>query len=206
MKLVKVLHHTATATALSVALVATGLSSAAAQGTEKFVITKMAERKMAALPDGELYWHVESFASVDEAEKAATETSLAGVFGDDAWLFTLADRSAPGLGGTPRAKIGPVARIDASEYIFRINNAVAPAGAKSSIHSHPGTEAFFVLSGQLTQHTPFGQHVVNAGGTLPGVPDQTMQVESTGDEDLQQLIMFVVDASRPFSEKHDHLN
>ncbi len=110
------------------------------------------------------------------------------------------------MGGTPVAQIGPVPRFDAPVYLLRINNAVAPVGAKTSIHSHPGPEAFLILSGQLTQHTPYGMHVLNAGATMPGVPDQTMEVHSTGDEELRELIMFVVDPSRPFSEKKDHLH
>lgn len=91
-------------------------------------------------------------------------------------------------------------RFDAPEFLLRINSATAAAGAKSSIHSHPGPEAFLILSGQLTQHTPYGQHVLNAGGTMPGVPDQAMEVVSTGNEELRELVMFVVDPSRPFAE------
>lgn len=40
---------------------------------------------------------------------------------------------------------------------------------------------------------------------MPGVPDQAMEVVSTGDEELRELIMFVVDRSRPFAEDA-HLN
>ena len=79
-------------------------------------------------------------------------------------------------------------------------SSTAPVGAKTSIHTHPGPEAFLILSGQLTQRTPYGRHILNAGGTMPGVPDQAMEVISTGDEELRELIMFVVDPSRPFAE------
>lgn len=121
--------------------------------------------------------------------------------GDDkAWLFTLADRKAEAMGGTPVTSIGPVPRFDAPEYLLRINSATAPPGAKTSIHSHPGPEAFLILSGQLTQRTPSGQHVLNAGGTMAGVADQAMEVLSTGDEELRQLVMFIVDPTRPFAE------
>lgn len=176
-----------------------------AQSLGKFVVTKMAEMPVASLPDGELYWHVETFGSLDEAKAAAGAFSLAADFDNKAWLFSLADRDASGMGGTPVASIGPVPRFDAPEFLLRINSATAPVGAKTSIHSHPGPEAFLILSGQLTQRTPHGQHVLNAGGTMPGVPDQAMEVVSTGDEELRELIMFVVDPSRPFAEDR-HLN
>jgi len=109
------------------------------------------------------------------------------------------------MGGSPVASIGPVPRIDAVEFRLQINSAKAPAGAKASIHSHPGPEAFLILSGQLTQRTPYGQHVLNAGATMAGTPDQAMQVRSTGDEELRELIMFVVDPLRPFAS-HAELN
>lgn len=185
--------------ALSV-LIALATGPALAQSKGKFVVTKMTERQVEALPDGELYWHVENFDSLDAAKAAGGDFSLAGEFDDKAWLFTLADREAGGMGGAHVASIGPVPRIESDEFLLRINNAVAPVGAKTRVHTHPGPEAFLILSGQLTQHTPYGMHVLNAGGTMPGVPDQAMEVESTGDEELRELIMFVVDPSRPFSE------
>lgn len=181
-------------------LVAVTAAPALGQSLGEFAVTKMAEKTVSELPEGELYWHVETFASLDAAKAAGGEFSLATEFDDKAWPFTLADRKAGAMGGTPVTSIGPVPRFDAPEYLLRINSATAPVGAKTSIHSHPGPECFLILSGQLTQRTPYGQHVLNAGGTMPGVPDQAMEVLSTGDEELRELIMFVVDPTRPFSE------
>lgn len=194
------------AVALAMAGLVVAAVPAAAQSLGKFVVTKMAEMNVDVLPEGELYWHVENFGTIDDARAAAGDYSLTAEFDNKAWLFTLADRKAGGRGGTPVASIGPVPRIDSDGFLLRVNNAVAPVGAKTSIHSHPGPEAFLILSGQLTQHTPYGMHVLNAGATMPGVPDQMMEVHSTGDEELRELIMFVVDPSRPFSEKKDHLH
>ena len=186
---------------ISVAIGALATGSGFAQSKGKFIVTKMAEKNVSALPDGELYWHVENFGTIEEAEAAAGDFSLAAEFDDKAWLFTLADRKAEDMGGTPVASIGPVPRIDSDGFLLRINNATAPVGAKTTIHTHPGPEAFLVLSGQLTQHTPYGMHILNAGATMPGVPDQAMEIHSTGDEELRELIMFVVDPSRPFAEE-----
>ncbi len=169
------------------------------QSQGEFVVTKMAEKTVAELPENELYWHVENFSTLDAAMAAAGDYSLATEFDNKAWLFTLAGRIAPESDGTLITSIGPVPRFDATQYLLRINSGVAPPGAKSSIHSHPGPEAFLVLAGQLTQRTPHGHHVLNAGGTMPGVPDQPMEVISTGDEELRELIMFIVDPSRPFA-------
>jgi quercetin dioxygenase-like cupin family protein len=97
-------------------------------------------------------------------------------------------------------EVGPVPRISASEYLLRINNANAPAGTKTTVHTHPGAEAFYVLSGRLSQKTPQGTNTIEAGQFMPGrEPGITMEVSSTGTADLNALVMFVVDASKPFS-------
>jgi quercetin dioxygenase-like cupin family protein len=195
----RVLRSVRTAIAVA-ALAAVTAAPAVAQSLGKFVVTKMSEKSVTELPEGELYWHVETFGSLDEANAAAGDFSLTAEFDDKAWLFTLADRKAGGMGGTPFVSIGPVPRIDSTEFLLRINSATAPVGARTSIHTHPGPEALLILSGQATQHTPYGMHVLNAGATMPGVPDQAMEIVSTGDEELRELVMFVVDPSRPFSE------
>ncbi len=192
------------ATAPGAGIVVTAFSvvtpgAALAQSAGEFIVTKMAELSVPTLPEGDLYWHVETFGSLDEAKSAGGDFSLTAEFDNKAWLFTLADRQAESSGGTHAASIGPVARFDAPEYLLRINSATAPVGSKTSIHSHPGPEAFLILSGQLTQRTPYGQHVLNAGGTMPGVPGQPMEVISTGNEELRELVMFVVDPTQPFS-------
>ncbi len=189
--------QTAIALATSVAFAALAGAPAQADGG-KFNVSKMATKSVSQLPEGELYWHIENFPTLDAAKAAGGDYSLAAEYDDKAWLFTLADRKAAGMGGTPVASVGPVPRIDAVEFLLQINSGQAPVGAKTSIHSHPGPEAFLILSGQLTQRTPYGLHVLNAGATMAGTPDQAMEVSSTGNEDLSELIMFVVDPLRPF--------
>ena len=58
--------------------------------------------------------------------------------------------------------------IQASEYLLRINYASGQPGAKTRIHTHPGSEAFYVLSGQLGQKTPHGTSYANIGDFMPG--------------------------------------
>ena len=167
----------------------------------KFTVRVLADKTVAQLPEGELYWHVENFESMEEAKAAEGDYSIAGEYEDEAWLFTLSGSEAAEMGGTPVASIGPVPRIEAVEYLLRVNTGDAPVGAKTSVHSHPGPESFLVLSGQITQRTPHGENVISAGETLAGTPDQAMELHSTGEEDLRELIMFVVDPLRPFSSQ-----
>jgi quercetin dioxygenase-like cupin family protein len=191
---------------LSGAIIALAASAAlmaalpiAAVADAKFTVSPLAEMRVAELPPDPLYWHVRSFPSLEEAKAAAgSETpSLTAEFDDRAWLFTL--RSGTDTNAAEVVQIGPVPRVTADEYLLRINSAVAPPGTKTSVHSHPGSEAFYVLSGQVSQRTPSGTHVLDVGETMPGEPDVAMEVSSSGNEELRQLIMFVVDANRPFS-------
>ncbi|TIW23010.1 MAG: cupin domain-containing protein, partial [Mesorhizobium sp.] len=68
------------------------------------------------------------------------------------------------------------------------------------IHTHPGPEAFYVLSGKLGQKTPHGVAYAEAGMTMVGHgADTPMEVFNAGTIDLEEFAIFVVDANRKFS-------
>jgi uncharacterized RmlC-like cupin family protein len=84
--------------------------------------------------------------------------------------------------------------------LLRINTGSGPPGAKTAVHTHPGAETFYVLTGRLGQRTPHGVGEVEAGHSMPGHgPGMPMEVFSSGTSELLALVMFVVDASKPFS-------
>jgi hypothetical protein len=188
--------------ALALSLCAMGLllspTTAAAQG--KFVIKPVAEKKLKVLPAGPWYWQLENFPTLALAKAAEGPTSLAAEVAGKVWLFTLGPKGSATRGGTKVAEIGPVPPVAAPEYLLRINHAGGPPGAKTRVHSHPGSEAFYVLAGRLGQRTPHGVAHADAGQSMRGHgPDVPMEVFSAGTTDLDQLVMFVVDATRPFS-------
>jgi hypothetical protein len=173
-------------------------SNAAAQ--QKFEIKNVAEKKLKLLPAGPLYWRVENLPTLAQAEAAAGETSLAAEVSGKVWLFTLGPKGGSTPGAIRVTEIGPVPTISAAEYLLRINHAGGPPGAKTPVHTHPGSEAFYVLAGRLGQKTPHGVSHTDAGQAMNGHgADMPMEVFSAGTSDLDQLVMFVVDASRPFS-------
>jgi hypothetical protein len=185
-----------------VAVAMTGLvlspSSASAQ---KFEIKPIAEKKIQHLPPGPLFWRIDNFPTLAQAQAAAGPTGLPAEVAGKVWLFTLGPRggsSAPG--GSKVAEIGPVPPIDAPEYLLRINNTGGPPGVKTPMHTHPGSETFYVLTGQLSQKSPHGVSHVDAGQSMPGHgPGMPMEISSSGTSDLNALVMFVVDATKPFS-------
>jgi hypothetical protein len=188
-------------TGWALVLCAVGLSlppsPAAAQ---KFETKPVAEKRVKQLPSGTLYWRLENFPTLAQAEAAAGPTSLAAEVAGKAWLFTLGPKGGSTRGASKVAEIGPVPPIKASDYLLRINRAGGSPGAKTPVHTHPGSEAFYVLAGQLGQRTRHGPSHADAGQSMNGhSADTPMEVFSSGTTDLDQLVMFVVDASRPFS-------
>jgi quercetin dioxygenase-like cupin family protein len=185
---------------LALALGAAGLALAAAAFAQEFKVAPLAEKKVTELPAGPLYWQIETFPTRAEAEAVAGPLSLAAEAGGKVWLFTLGPEDAQAHGGTMVAEVGPLEDVAAPEYLLSIREGVAPPGAKTMVHTHPGTEAFYVLEGQLSFRTPPGVDVVDAGKTLAGVgPDTPMEASSTGTAGLHELIMFVVDPGKPFA-------
>lgn len=198
-----------------IAVVVSGLwlSPPTATAQQKFVVKSIAEKKIKQLPDGPLYWRIENFPTLAQAQAAIgparwnpdtvsydAPASLAAEVAGKAWLFTLSSKGGSTPGGTRVAEIGPVPRITAHEYLLRVNSTGGPSGAKTPVHRHPGSETFYVLSGRLGQKTSQGVSYVDAGQSMLGhVSDTPMEVFSSGTGDLHALVMFLVDADKKFS-------
>ena len=187
---------------LALLLCALTVGSSVAQQPPPLSVKPVVEKKLKELPAGPLYWRVETFASLADAQSAAAKaaTALAAEISGKVWLFTLGPAGGATPGATKVAEIGPVPPVQAPEYLLRINHASGPPGARTPPHSHPGSEAFYVLKGRLGQKTPHGIMHADAGAAMNGHgADMPMEVFSAGTVDLDQLVMFVVDATRPFS-------
>jgi hypothetical protein len=172
-----------------------------AVSAEEFEIRQVAEKQISQLPSEPLFWRIDNFPTLAQAQAAAGPTALAAEMAGKVWLFTLGPAGGSSPGGNKVAEVGPVPSPGArSEYTLRINEAGGQAGAKTPVHTHPGSETFYVLRGQLSQKTPSGVTHVDAGQGMPGrTPGMAMEVSSTGSEPLDALVMFVVDAKKPFS-------
>lgn len=167
---------------------------------QKFEIKPVVEKRVRQLPSGPLYWRLETFSTLAQAQAAEGPTSLAADVAGKAWLMTLGPKGGATRGASKVAEIGPMPPISADEYLLRVNRAGGPPGAKTPVHTHPGSEAFYVLTGRLGQKTPHGVSYADAGQAMNGHGgDMPMEVFSSGKTDLDQLVLFVVDAARPFS-------
>lgn len=169
-------------------------------GAQPFSVKPLAEKKLGQLPAGPLYWRVETVPSMEQGKAAESATAFAVEVAGKVWLLTLAPPGGATAGATRVAEIGPVPLLDAPEYLLRINLGSGQPGARTAVHTHPGSESFYVVTGRLGQKTPQGESYADAGNALNGKGgDVPMEVFSAGTAELQALVMFVVDATRPFS-------
>ncbi len=198
----------------TLAVIATAaLSFASPAGAQQaYSVKPVAEKKLKELPQGELYWRVENMPTLEQAQAATKPVwnpthvrqdepaALAAEVAGKVWLFTLGPKDGSTAGATKVIEIGPVPPITAPEYLLRVNHGSGPPGSKTPVHTHPGSEAFYVVSGRLGQRTPHGMSHIEAGSSMNGhAPDTPMEVSNSGTTDLTALIMFVVDATKPFS-------
>ncbi|MGH6608790.1 MAG: cupin domain-containing protein [Burkholderiaceae bacterium] len=165
------------------------------------MIKPLAEKKVQSLPAEPLFWKVEGFETLAQAQAAAGPMALAVESKGKAWLFRLGPANqGTSPGGTHVTQVGPVPKFAAPEFLLRINEASGPPGSITPVHTHPGSEAFYVLAGEQSIRTPHGVLRIKPGQSENGHgADMAMQVSSSGASDLHALVMFVVDATKPFS-------
>jgi len=172
----------------------------AADPATPLTITPLAEKKVPMLPEGELYWRVENMPTLKAAKAVATEYALVTERAGKVWLFTLGPKGGNTAGGTKLADVGPLPPTTAEIYLLRVNEASGPRGALTNVHKHDGSEAFYVLEGEQSVRTSHGTQVIKAGQPEAGHgAGMIMQVGSTGEPNLRSLVLFVVDANKPFS-------
>lgn len=166
---------------------------------QKLVIGRLAEKKVAELPAGPLFWRIENFPTLAEAKAAAGPWALVAESAGKVWLFTLGPAGGSSAGGSKVAEVGPLPQVVAKQYQLRINEASGPPDSITPVHTHPGSEAFYVLAGEQRIRTPQGVLRVRVGQPETGRgADNPMQVSSSGSTDLHALVMYVVDATKPF--------
>ena len=106
------------------------LSSSDAIAEPTLVIKPLAEKKVADLPAGPLFWRVENFSTLPQARAVEGPWSLAVESAGRFWLFTLGPAGGSSPGANAIAEIGPIPRIAAPQYLLRINEASGPPAAR----------------------------------------------------------------------------
>jgi quercetin dioxygenase-like cupin family protein len=185
-----------------IATLAIGLVLPAATAAQQASIVSkpVAEKKVAELPKGPLFWRVEKFPDKAQAQAGSSPHGLVVEAFGNVWLFTLGQQGQASPGAQKVADIGPLPEVTAPQYLLRVNEGSGAPGSTTSVHTHPGSEAYFVLEGEASQKTPHGVSRISAGQTLAGHgPDTVMQFINSGTTDVKYFALFVVDATKPFT-------
>src|SRR5438552_8029751 len=116
-------------------------------------------RTIAQLPDGPLYWRLQTFETREAAEAAVGPTGQVGEAEGLVWLFTLGRQGEAPTGGVLVAEIGPIEVPSAAEYTLGALYSIQPPGGASGypgaiVHYHPGVESTSMLAGEQTTWTP----------------------------------------------------
>src|SRR5690348_5722486 len=67
---------------------------------QQFEVKSIAEKKISQLPAGPLFWRIENFPTLAQAQAAAGSIALAAEASGKAWLFTLGAKGGSSPGGT----------------------------------------------------------------------------------------------------------
>src|SRR5262245_66547014 len=106
-----VLMHRILIGAMAVLTSATCLWPSTVTAQPALVVKSLAEKKITELPAGPLYWRLESFSTLSQAQAAAGPTALAAESGGKAWLFTLGAAGGSSAGGAKVAEVGPLPQV-----------------------------------------------------------------------------------------------
>ena len=148
----------------------------------------LAEGRGAAVPAGALHTHE---AGDDEA-----------VF----WEIRLARPGAPPPPGAPGARrvfeSAPLEGIPAPAQASLIEVTVPPRGGRTTVHTHPGPEFIYQLSGRIDyQNAIIGTRRLGPGGAEGIPPNTAVQKRNPYARPASFLSLFLVDPERPFAPK-----
>jgi len=139
----------------------------------------IASQFLGQLTDTLPYWHLHTYPTRAAAEAAQGPHGTVAEAVGKIWLFTIAGADWRPPNGTAVAVIGPLPVLPSEEYTARFIEAVYTPGMQTRIHTHPGPEALFVLTGGQCVETPAGANIAHAGeySVLPaGLPMVLMGV------------------------------
>lgn len=162
----------------------------------------LVQKQFAALPSGNLVLLIENFATIDAAQSAATPTSAVVEAGGKVWLLTLSPEGQRSRGGHFVTQIGPLPPIPyAANYVMDIAEAdLGPADKEAlarAIHTHPGPEVFYLLTGEQCLETPNGATKARAGESMTAPADTPMQLNIMGQAKRDAFFIVIHDAAKP---------
>lgn len=163
---------------------------------------QLAVKPFSILPEGVLYLRFENFPTTNAAQRTATAASAVVEWARKVWLITLGPKGQRSPGGTFVAEIGPVPAVPrAASYVLDVNEADFGADMKAQVarqvHTHPGPEVFYLLTGEQCLETPKGTTRARAGEGMVAPADTPMQLNIVGSARRDAFFVVVHDSTKP---------
>jgi quercetin dioxygenase-like cupin family protein len=159
----------------------------------------LARKVIQALPPAPIVWRLETFPTAAAARAAEGTTSVYVKAAGRSWLVTLGTEGQRTPGGKLVTEIGPVSIPRASKYEIVIGEAYSRPGASTKIHTHPGPEAWYLLTGAQCLEMPGGAFRADAGKTFVAPANTPMKLTVVGTSDRDSLFFEVGDSALPWS-------
>ncbi len=158
----------------------------------------IANTELGELPPGPIFWHLDSYSTRTEAERAKGPRGTVVESLGRVWLLTVDGARGHQSGSARVAEIGPLPMSAAAKYSAQYMEAVFTPGMTAPAHRHSGPEAWYTLAGETCLETPEGTMVGRAGGShvmVPGGPP--MHLTATGTETRRALVLILHDSTQP---------
>jgi hypothetical protein len=162
----------------------------------------LAVKEFTTLPKGVLFLRLENFSTTEAAHRAATPASAVVEWAEKVWLLTLGPRNERSQTGTLVAEIGPIPAVPpAAKYVLDVNEAdfgpEMKAQVARAVHTHPGPEIFYLLTGEQCLETPNGIARARAGEGMVAPTNTPMQLNIMGSSKRDAFFVIVHDAAKP---------
>ena len=153
--------------------------------------------------DHPTYWHLQIFPDRASAEAAKSAHGVVSEEAGKVWLSEFGDKEMAIRGGTPAAVVGPLQLLPAKSYEAEIAVAILEPGDRSTVHTHAGPEAWYMIDGEQCLETPSGARKARAGESMfvePGVP---MELNIIGNTLRRSLVVVIHDSTKGFAAQSD---
>jgi len=143
-----------------------------------------------------VYWYLREFPDRKSADAASSKTGIVVEEDGKIWLSEFGPRDLPLHGGRAIAVIGPMKLPAAKSYVAVLSYAVMRPGDSSRVHTHPGPEGWYVLSGEQCLETPLGANRARAGATMAVGANIPMKLNVTGTALRRAFALVIHDAAQ----------
>lgn len=145
------------------------------------------------------YWHLARLERIEDEEPLPANAILTRAE-DSIWLSTIGPEPPHFPGGTHVASVGPLAFPTAKSFEVVLYRVVMPPGSSTGVHTHPGPEAWYILSGEQCLETPDGVRKAGIGQSMWVEPNVPMRLSSTGAGVRRALFIVIHDSEKSWAE------